>query len=352
MELKESEEKYRSMMEAMIDPAYICSPDYRVTYMNQAMIKRTGRDATGERCYKVINEHDEKCPFCVADKIQMGKHLTTEIVSPKNGHSYHVSHSPIFHSDGSISKMTVYRDITERKLMEEEILKKNEELESFVHTVSHDLKSPLLSLHGFIGELIEENKDKHDENSKLMAGRIVANVNKMETMINALLKLSRVGRIIGSPMEIKVKELFEKLVIAYELRLKEADIKLEVTVKEDCCIINTDKEQFNRVMDNLLSNAVKFMGDTKDPKIELICSKKGKSHARICVKDNGIGIDPKYHEKIFEIFKRVDTNIKAEGTGVGLALVKKIVEGLRGKVWIESELGKGSEFWIELPIKT
>ena len=117
--LRESEEKYRSMMEAMKDPTYICSPDFRVEYMNPAMVKRTGRDAIGEPCYKVINELDEKCPWCVHNKVQQGESLKTEIASPKDSRSYSISNSPIFHQDGSISKMTIYRDITEHKQAEE-----------------------------------------------------------------------------------------------------------------------------------------------------------------------------------------------------------------------------------------
>ncbi len=105
--LRESEEKYRSMMEAMDEAVYICSQDYRVKYMNPAMVKRTGWDAVGELCHKVINELDEKCPWCVHSKVQQGESLKTEIVSPKDGRSYHISNSPIFHENGSISKMTV-----------------------------------------------------------------------------------------------------------------------------------------------------------------------------------------------------------------------------------------------------
>ncbi len=115
--LRESEEKYRSMMEAMNDPVYICSNDYRVTYMNPAMINRIGTsDIEGNPCYKLMHGLDEKCRWCVHDKIQKGEHSITELVSPKDGRVYHVSHSPIFHTDKSISKMTIFRDITEYKL--------------------------------------------------------------------------------------------------------------------------------------------------------------------------------------------------------------------------------------------
>jgi signal transduction histidine kinase len=239
------------------------------------------------------------------------------------------------------------KEIAERKRMEDEILKKNEELESFVYTVSHDLKSPLISLQGFIKALREENGGRHTQKSEHITERIIANINHMERLIHDLLELSRVGRISGLPVEIGLKELFEELARAYEMSLKQGNIKLEVSVKEGC-VIHADRKQVNRVMDNLLSNAVKFLGNRDDRKIVLICRKKGKSHVQICVKDNGIGIDPQYHEKIFEIFKRLNAK-NTEGTGVGLALVKKVGEGLGGRVWVKSEVGKGAEFWIELP---
>ncbi|NQT68582.1 MAG: response regulator [Desulfobacteraceae bacterium] len=122
--LQDSEEKYRSMMAAMIDAAYICSPNFRVEYMNPAMIKQTGRDAVGEFCYKAINDFDKQCPWCVHDKIQQGESAETKIVSPKNNRFYDISHSPIFHEDGSVSKMTIYRDTTKSK----QALKRTERL--------------------------------------------------------------------------------------------------------------------------------------------------------------------------------------------------------------------------------
>jgi len=120
--LKESEEKYRSIMEAINDPVYICSPDYRVAYMNPVMIKRIGRNAKGDPCYKMIHERSEKCPWCVHGKVQQGELCQTELVSPRDGRFYHVSHSPIFHTGGSISKMTIFRDLTNLKETQETLL--------------------------------------------------------------------------------------------------------------------------------------------------------------------------------------------------------------------------------------
>ena len=238
---------------------------------------------------------------------------------------------------------------TERKRAEEELRGTNEELESFVFAVSHDLKSPLVSLQGFVGALIEENKDRLTPRNKHITERIVANVDKMEELISDLLEFSRVGRISGPAVRINVRDMLEGLSRSYAIRLKEKEIKLKITAKEDC-LIHADREQMIKVLDNLMSNAVKSMGDTKAPKIGLLCDCGNESRVRICVKDNGIGIDPKYHEKVFEIFQRLDAGPKTEGTGVGLALVKKILEDLGGKIWVESELGKGAEFWIDLPI--
>ena len=135
--LRESEEKYRSMMEAMNDPVYICSNDYRVTYMNPAMINRIGTsDIEGIPCYKLMHGLDEKCQWCVHDKIQKGEHSITELVSPKDGRVYHVSHSPIFHTDKSISKMTIFRDITEYKLTEQALRESEERYRTLTEYVA------------------------------------------------------------------------------------------------------------------------------------------------------------------------------------------------------------------------
>ena len=133
--LRESEEKYRSITESMVNAMYICSPDFRVEFMNSAMIKKIGYDATGGRCFKTIYGLDEKCPWCIHEKVQKGEVVTTEIVNPKDGCTYNVSHSPIFHENGSISKMTIFRDITQSKLLEVEREKLIKELKNALDQV-------------------------------------------------------------------------------------------------------------------------------------------------------------------------------------------------------------------------
>ena len=175
--LRESEEKYRSMMESMKASVYICSPDFRVEYMNPAMIKRTGIDVTGEVCHKAIHDLDERCSWCVHDKIQQGESAETATLSPKDNRHYNVSHSPIFHQDGSISKMTIYRDMTESKKAEEERIRLATAIEQASESIIisdrpgtiHYVNPAFEQLSGFNREeIIGQNfrilkSDKHDE---------------------------------------------------------------------------------------------------------------------------------------------------------------------------------------------
>ncbi len=167
--LRESEEKYRTMMETMVDPVYICSFDFRVTYMNPAMIRRIGRDATGEVCYKSINALEERCPFCIHGRVQQGEHVETEILSPRDDRFYRVSHSPLAHRDGSISKMTIYRDITHHKRAEEALEKARLELEQRVMERTFELTESNVQLKQEIAERLQTELALRLDESRLEA---------------------------------------------------------------------------------------------------------------------------------------------------------------------------------------
>ena len=173
--LKDSETKYRSMMEAMKDPIYICSPDFRVEYMNPAMIKRIGRDATGENCFNALHDLNDKCPWCVHHIIQQETCYESDIVSPKDNRSYHVSHSPIVHEDGSISKMTIYRDTTDFKKMETQLrqAQKMEAIGTLAGGIAHDFNNILFPMFGYLEMILEDVPRKtHKQNlKKFLAGQ-------------------------------------------------------------------------------------------------------------------------------------------------------------------------------------
>lgn len=159
--LKESEEKYRSMMEAMTDAVYICSPDFIITYMNLAMIIRTGYDATGETCYKIIHGFDTPCEWCKYDNILKGESQSYEIQSPRDNRFYHVSGSPIFHMDGSISKLTIYRDINDRKMIEKALQESEKRYSRMVKNIPGIVHQFILHRDGSIDILYISDALKH-----------------------------------------------------------------------------------------------------------------------------------------------------------------------------------------------
>ena len=198
--LRESEEKYRTMMEAMVDPVYICSPDFRVSYMNPAMMRRIGRDATGEVCHKVINGLEERCPFCVHDRVQEGEHVETEFLSPKDGRFYRVSHSPVVHRDGSVSKMTIYRDITQHKHAEEALEEARLDLEQRVMARTF--------------ELTESNIQLKEEVDERLQTELALRLN--ESRLEALMKLNLMA-------DLSIKEATD-YVLEEGVRLTESEI--------------------------------------------------------------------------------------------------------------------------------
>ena len=161
--MKESEEKYRSMMESIADPVYICSPDFRVEYMNPAMVKRTGYNAGGEFCYQALHGLEEKCSWCMHSTVQKGQSYEADTVSPKDNHSYHLSCSPIYHQDGSVSMMTIFRDTTKLRNMESHLrqAQKMEAIGTLAGGIAHDFNNILLPIIGYtemtLADLSAEN---------------------------------------------------------------------------------------------------------------------------------------------------------------------------------------------------
>lgn len=260
-----------------------------------------------------------------------------------------------FYLDNVEYTLTSGLDITDRKLVEAEREKligdlesKNTELERFTYTVSHDLKSPLVTINGFLGYLEQDAASGNIERLKKDTHRIQEAVNKMQRLLNELLELSRIGRMMNAPQINSFDALVREAMEIVQGRLNERNVRVQI--QPSLPAVFGDKPRLVEVMQNLLDNAAKYMGDQPEPYIEI--GQHGMEHGKpiFYVKDNGMGVAPEYHERIFGLFNKLDA--KSEGTGVGLALVKRIIEVHDGRIWIESKLGQGSTFLFTLPPST
>jgi len=242
-----------------------------------------------------------------------------------------------------------YGDRIARKRAEEKLRKTNEELRNFAYVVSHDLKTPIVYIQGFSGLLLENYKEKLDEKGQTCVERIQASAHRMEMLVSDLLALSRVGQVVSAFEDVPSNEIVTRVISGLQERLKENGIKL--VVADDLPTVCCDRERICQVFENLIVNAIKFMGDTKNPEIKIGYEESAErpDFYEFYVSDNGIGIDPKYHLKIFERFHRLREMEDEEGTGLGLAIVERVVNHHDGRVWVESEKEKGATFYFTLP---
>jgi signal transduction histidine kinase len=222
---------------------------------------------------------------------------------------------------------------------------KNAELERFTYTVSHDLKSPLVTIRGFAGLAGTDLAAGKLDRVRQDLGRIVAAADKMHRLLDDLLELSRVGRVVNPAEDVALGPLAREAVELVKGQLDQG--RVEVDIAPDLPVVRADRHRLLEVLQNLVENAAKFTGDEPAPRIEIGARRDG-GELVFCVKDNGRGIEPRYLERVFELFEKLDPG--ADGTGVGLALVRRIVEAHGGRVWAESDgPGRGSTFCFTLP---
>jgi PAS domain S-box-containing protein len=238
------------------------------------------------------------------------------------------------------------RLFAERSALIQELETRNTELERFTYTVSHDLRSPLVTIRGFLGYLRQDVTSGDLARFDKDIGRIANAVDKMQALLNDLLELSRIGRIITTPKEVPFREVVDESVNLLGGILDEHKVSLQI--HEDLPTVYGDPTRLLEIMQNLINNAAKFMGNQPNPLIE-IGTRGVDSDGKpvLFVRDNGMGIEPEYHERIFGLFNRLNPEI--EGTGIGLTLVKRIVEVHGGHIWLESQPGQGATFLFTLP---
>jgi len=244
------------------------------------------------------------------------------------------------------------QDITERKKVEaerealiRELEAKNAELERFAYTVSHDLKSPLITIRGFLSFVEQDAVAGNLERVRADLGRIRDAVDKMQRLLSELLELSRIGRVVNPPQTIAFATLAQEALALVAGRLRQRGVG--VAVAEGLPTVWGDRARLVEVLQNLVDNAAKFMGDQKHPRVEIGMREQAGERV-FFVRDNGIGIDPRFRDRVFGLFEKLDPD--SEGSGVGLALIKRIVDQHHGRVWVESEgKGKGTTVCFTLP---
>ncbi|MBI5841072.1 MAG: PAS domain S-box protein [Chloroflexi bacterium] len=251
------------------------------------------------------------------------------------------------------SALVMIRDITQRKWVEterekliQELEDKNAELERFTYTVSHDLKSPLITIKGFLGFIEQDTSSGNIPRLKRDIQRISDATDKMQTLLSELLELSRVGRLMNPPQNIPFDALARDAVELVQGRLQGKNIRIKI--QSGLPNIQGDRQRLLEVIQNLVDNSAKFMGGQPDPCIEIGSRTDENGGIVFFVRDNGIGIAPEHHDRVFGLFNKLD--VSSEGTGIGLALVKRIIEVHGGRIWVESEAGKGAAFCFTLPI--
>ena len=235
------------------------------------------------------------------------------------------------------------------KTRAEELEAVNKELESFTHSASHDLKEPLRGIQSFSQFLLEDYADKLDETGKNYLKRLSASANRMKSLIDDLLALSRISRIKNPYTSVDANKLVKEVLKQLKPIIEEKNVKVEID--DELPFIYCDEVKIKEVFHNLISNAVKY-NVQKQPRIEIGIEERlvdGISQSVFFVKDNGIGIEEKYFEEIFGIFKRL--HLKDEyggGTGAGLAIVKRVITDHGGHVWVKSTPGQGSTFYFSI----
>jgi signal transduction histidine kinase len=232
----------------------------------------------------------------------------------------------------------------ERENLIAELERRNAELERFAYTVSHELKAPLVTIRGFLGFVERDIATGNLERSKSDMARITEATNKMQSLLNELLELSRIGRLMNPAEDIPFGNIVQDAVELVSGRLDARNVR--VTVAPGMPVVHGDRVRLVEVVQNLVDNAAKFMGDQPAPQIEIGQEGEEEGKPVFFVRDNGIGINAQYHERVFGLFDKLDA--QTEGTGVGLALVKRIIEVHGGRIWLKSEPGSGSTFYFTL----
>lgn len=362
-DLEESEEKYRSMMESMTDAVYICGPDLTINYMNPKMIEQVGHDATGLFCHEVLHNLQVPCPWCVFPRVKDNETVDQEVQSPKDGRTYIVTNSPIHNPDGSISKMTIYHDITNRKRMENELLlaKKIEATGVFAGGIAHDYNNLLLTI---LGNLLMARQapgiipGSSTSSLLLQAEDAAKNASQLTKRLLAFTH----GDALAFE-ECSISKCIEKELKHFTTTDRSYPIELNFAL--DLKPAYLDSGLFAIVLRSLLDNAkeaiaIETVGAisiaAKNIEINAQSSIYGKGliekvgdYIEIKMKDNGAGIPKEILPRVFDPYFSTKKRGAQKGLGLGLATSYSIIRKHAGHIHIGQEKGPGTTVTIYLP---
>ncbi len=353
--LKESEERYRGLSEASFE-AILVHDNGRIVDVNQALCELGGyswHELVGRDGFELIAPEDRETVYRTL-LVEYEKPFEISVVR-RDGTRVPVElRARSFPFRGQVLRVTALRDISERKRAEEireslirDLEAKNAELERFTHTVSHDLKAPLITIRGFAEYLLGDLDERRLVRAGEDAARIAGAARTMQRLLDHLVELSHAGRSAGPPGPVPLDDVAREAVRLVEGRRAENGVVMHVG--EGLPVVLGDHGRLLQVFQNLIDNAVKFAADAVEPRVAVEAVSRGEGEATVVVRDNGRGVEPLQRERVFGLFEKLDP--RGEGTGVGLAVVKRIVETHGGTVSLDSPgRGRGTEVRVTLPV--
>lgn len=356
-QLRRAEENYRTQFEGAMDAIFVADAETGIlTDCNPAATRLVGREKS-----ELIGQHEQilhppemiegefSKPFVQYLCGKQGQTIETQVVT-KTGEIKHVAiKANLLDVRGKKILQGIFRDITENKKAEsvktqllEQLASANQELKDFAYVVSHDLKAPLRGIKTISDWISTDYTDKLDDDGKEQLKLLANRVDRMHNLIDGILQYSRVGRIEEEKVQINLNKFVPEII-----DMLAPPENISVTIENELPTINGEQTRLMQVFQNLLSNAVKYMDKPKGL-IKVGCVEEN-GFWKFNITDNGPGIEEKYFEKIFKIFQTLSPRDEFESTGIGLTVVKKIVELYKGKIWVQSRLGEGSTFFFTLP---
>jgi PAS domain S-box-containing protein len=341
-ELKKSEQRFRLVLDNMDDMAYIANEDLKLTFMNRAMQDSFG-DRVGEACYEVLHSKKSACSWCPMDKVFKNRTVRDERKLGGQERTYEIVHTPLPEADGIRQKLAVCRDITLRKKAENELIEANRELDAFAHSISHDLRSILAPVVTYMDFLSITYSEVFDDQILQILSEVERQSERAIALLDDLLDLAQVNHVKVADCPTDVNKIVNEVV--RELALN----------NEDCSEIIAEKLPHTwlpetlvyQIFINLLSNANHYV-PRESGAIEVGSWDEDKSTTYF-IRDFGLGVPAKERETIFDIFFRGKISQGHRGTGVGLAIVRKIALRCQGQAWVEKTPGGGATFCISLP---